>query len=137
MNPIRCDHACTNPSPSNYLSLIRPCLRTSNLTILQAIILSLQSLESFLSVLGQLWFPVGSDSVSEEPWSPFFVLLLPLAGLVALSFFDLLLELGCLRILSALYRTCDASPESLGFIRKLLVERGNDFRGREKRSEVQ
>lgn len=112
-------------------------LCTSNLIVLQAIILGLQSLESLLSVFGQIRLPVGRNSVSEEPWLPLFVLFFPLGSLVALPFFDLLLELGRFRVLFALYRICNAGPETLGFIRKLLIDRGNDFGSREKGSEVQ
>ena len=110
---------------------------TSNFTILQAVVLGLQSLESFLPVLSQIRLPVGSDSVGEEPWLPFFILLRPLGGLVALPFFDLLLESSRFRVLFALYRTSNASPETLGFVGKLLVNRGNNFGSREKRSKVQ
>ena len=113
------------------------CSCTSDLTIWQAIILSLQSSKSFLSVFSQVRFPVGSHSVSKEPWLPLFHLLFPLSGLVALPFFDLLLELGRFRVLFALYCTCHASPETLGFVWKLLVDRGDDFGGREQGSEVQ
>ena len=122
---------------NNSTTRSRHLLCTSNLTILQAIILGLQSLESFHSVLRQIRLSVGSNRVSEESWLPLFILLFPLGGLVALPFFDLLLELGRFRVLFALYRTCDASPETLRLVRKLLVDRGNDFGGREEGSEVQ
>ena len=81
--------------------------------------------------------PVGSNNLSEEPGFPLFVLLFPLGGLIALPFFDLLLELGRFGVLFALYCSCHTSPETLGFIWKLLVDRGNDFGGREKGFEVQ
>lgn len=135
--PIRRDHACTESCPSNNKTGSRHLLCTSNLTILQAIILGLQSLESFSSVLRQIRLPVGSNSVSEESWLPLFILLFPLGGLVALPFFNLLLQLGRFGVLFALYRTCDTGPKPLRFIRKLLVDRGNDFGGREEGSEVQ
>lgn len=107
---------------------------TSNLAILQAINLGLQSLESFPPVLSQVRLPIGSNSVNEEPWHPLFILFCPLGGLVALPFFNFLLKLGRFRVLLALYRTCDASPETLGFIWKLLVDWGNNFGRREKGS---
>ena len=107
---------------------------TSNLAILQPIILGLQSLESFAPVLSQLRLSAGSNSVNEESWLPLFVFLCPLGGLVALPFFDFLLELGRFRVLLALNRTSDASPETLGFIWKLLVDWGNNFGSREKGS---
>lgn len=99
--------------------------------------LSLQSLKSSLSIFGQIRLPVESNSVSEEPWLPLFVLFFPFGGLVALPLFNLLLELGRFRVLFALYRTRNASPETLGLVWKLLVDRGDDFCGREKRPEVQ
>lgn len=123
--------------PGNNVSRSRHPLCTSNITVSQAIIFGLQSLESFLSVFSQIRLPVSSNSVSKEPWLPLLVLLFPLGGFVALPFFDLLLKLGRFRVLFALYRTCDASPETLGFIWELLIDRGNDFGGREKGSEVQ
>ena len=123
--------------PGNNINRSHHPLCTSNLTIFHAIIFGLQSLEGFLSLLSQIRLPIGCNSVSEEPWLPLFVLLLPLSGLVALPFFDLLLELGGFRVLSTFYRTCDASPEALGFIWELLVDRGDNFGGREKGSEVQ
>lgn len=127
---IRRDYACTSSCPNNNTSRSRHLLCTSNLTILQAIVLGLQSLQSFLSVLRQIRLPVGSNRVSEESWLPLFILFFPLGGLVALPFFDLLLELGRFCVLLTLYRLCDASPKTLRFIRKLLVDRGNDFGGR-------
>lgn len=107
---------------------------TSDLAILQAIIFGLQSLKSFPPVLSQVRLPIGSNSVNEESWHPLFVLLCPLGGLVALAFFNFLLKLGRFRVLLALYRTCDTSPETLRFIGKLLVDRGNNFGRREKGS---
>ena len=123
--------------PANKVPPSRHQSCTSNLTIRQPIILGLQSLESSFSVHGQIRLPIGSNSVSEEPWLPLFLLLLPLGRLVTLPFFDLLLELGRFRVLFALYRTCNASPETLGFVWKLLIDRWNDLCGREKGFEVQ
>lgn len=123
--------------PENNLFQSRHLPCTSNFAIFQAIILGLQSLESFPSVLSQIRLPIGSNSLSKEPWLPFFVSVFPLGSLVALPFFDVLLELGGFRVLFALYRTCDVSPETLGFVWELLVDRGYDFGGREKGSEVQ
>ena len=123
--------------PGNHISLSRHLLCTGDFIILQPIVLGLQSLERSLSVLSQIGLPVGSNRVSKESWLPVFILLLPLRSLVTLPFLDLLLELGRFRVLFALYGPCDAGPETLRFIRKLLVERRNDFGGREKGSEVQ
>ena len=120
----------------NNISQSRALLCTSDLTIFQTIVLGLQSLESFLAVLSQIRLPIGSDSVSEEPWLPVFVFLFSLGGLVALSLFDLLLELSRFGVLFALYCTGDAGPETLGFIWKLLVNRGDDLGSREKWSKV-
>ncbi len=117
--------------PGSNIPRSRHILCTSNLTILQAVFFCLQSLEGFLSVLSQIRLPVGSNSICEEPRLPLLILLFPLGGLVALPFFNLLLELGRFRVLFAFYRTSDASPEPLGLIWKLLVDRGNDFGGRE------
>ena len=123
--------------PGNHISRSRHLLCTSDFIILQTIVLGLQSLERFLSVLSQIGLPVSSNRVSKESWFPLFVLLLPLRSLVTLPFLDLLLELGRFRVLFAIDRPCDTGPETLRFIRKLLIERGNDFGSREKGSEVQ
>ena len=125
------------PIPGNHIPLSRHLLCTGDFIILQPIVLGLQPLERFLSVLGQIGLPVGSNRVSKESWLPVFVLLLPLRSLVTLPFLNLLLELGRFRVLLALYGPRDAGPETLRFIRKLLIERGNGFGGREKGSEVQ
>ena len=136
-NVIRRVNAYTSPYTRDSYPLSRHLLCPGDFIILQPIILGLQSLERFLSVLSQIGLPVGSNRVSKESWLPVFVLLLPLRSLVTLPFLNLLLELGRFRVLLALYGPCDAGPETLRFIRKLLIERGNDFGGREKGSEVQ
>ena len=123
--------------PGSNVSQSRHLLCTGNLAVLQTVILGLQSLEGSFPVLSQIGLPTGGNSICEEPRLPLFVLIFSLGGLVALPFFDLLLEFGRFRVLLALYRTCDASPETLGFIWKLLVDRGNNFGGREKGSEIQ
>ena len=125
------------PVLGNHIPLSRRLLCTGDFIILQPIVFGLQSLERFLSVLSQIGLPIGSNRVSKESWLPVFVLLLPLSSLVTLPFLDLLLEFGRFRVLFALYGSCDGGPETLRFIRKLLIERGNDFGSREKGSEVQ
>ena len=125
------------PILGNHIHLSRRLLCTSDFIILQPIVLGLQSLERFLSVPSQIGLSIGSNRVGKESWLPVFVLLLPLRSLITLPFLDLLLEFGGFRVLFALYGFCDAGPETLRFIRKLLIERGNDFGSREKGSEVQ
>jgi hypothetical protein len=93
----------------------------------QLVVLRVQTLESFLTVLGKVWSADRRDCPSEESWLPLLLCCLSLRGLLPLLLLDLGLEVCRQSILLAYYGICNTVPEFERLIGKLLVEWWDDF----------
>jgi len=91
----------------------------------------LQTLQGHPPAFGQIRPPIGFHSVSKEPWLPLLIIVFPHGSFLPLPFFKLGFQFCSFVELFALDRLGDAGPKALGFIGKLFIERGDNFRDRE------
>ena len=89
---------------------------TGLIAFVQIPLLSLKTSQSGLPFLSQFRPPVRRYRILEEPRPPFFAVLLPLCGFLALPLFELLLYLGGLCVLLAENGGRYSVPEAARFI---------------------